>query len=238
MKITSLAANWELSGKESVYQTIKTLKVCNDVLLKDAGVAPHGHSDIGMAEHLADILYLRPMRERQGGKGAAGHVGMKVVVDIGSSSHKLEGSIVILIAHDGQLPLVFLADGNSGSQQEGDIFTARLAAGAVNLVVMVILVTVLGDVEGAKVSIRQGCVGLEYEEVTGVLQSGRGEGNFTKAPELVFCQIIDGLFLSTIKAKTGIRVGGNLIEEDSIVEDGPKAFVIIVDASIVGKALV
>ena len=44
-KITSLAANWELSGKESVYQTIKTLKVCNDVLLKDAGVAPHGHSD-------------------------------------------------------------------------------------------------------------------------------------------------------------------------------------------------
>lgn len=134
MKITSLAANWELSGKESVYQTIKTLKVCNDVLLKDAGVAPHGHSDIGMAEHLADILYLRPMRERQGGKGAAGHVTVQPLIDSGSNGYQLQGVVVVLIAHDREPPAVFLAYFDGRRKKYRDELHARFLPLAVYLI--------------------------------------------------------------------------------------------------------
>ena len=68
------------------------------------------HGDARVAKHLRHVLNPRSVRYGKGGERAARHVAMEGMADACRSGHKLQRAVVNSIAHDGKLPVVFLAN--------------------------------------------------------------------------------------------------------------------------------
>lgn len=88
-------------------------------MLQDLAITLQGHGDACVSEHLRHILDPCPVRYGKGGERAAGHVTVKGMADAGRSCHKLQGAIVVTVAHDRKFPFVFFADLYGRGEQDG-----------------------------------------------------------------------------------------------------------------------
>ena len=143
-------------------------------MLQYLAITLQGHGDARVAKHLRHILNPRPMGNGKGGERAARHVTMEGMADASRCRDKLQRAVVIRVAHDGKLPIVFFANLYGRGEQDCDELHSCLLPLAVHLIISSPLMSVAFYIKFAEVGVREGGVSLEDEQVAGVFQHEGG----------------------------------------------------------------